>query len=84
MLLEFYGQECPHCKRMDSLVERLEQEAGVKFEKYEVWHNDENAQKMAQYNKGLCGGVPFFLNTETNSYICGEAPYDDFKKIALK
>ncbi len=77
MLLEFYGTECSHCQKMAPLVERLEKEMGVRVEKYEVWHNEENAEKMKEYDKGYCGGVPFFYNTETNDYICGEVPYEE-------
>lgn len=79
MYLEFYGLECPHCIRMKPLLEKLEKEAGIKFESYEVWHNEENAKKMQEYDKS-CGGVPFFINTETGASVCGEAAYDDFKK----
>lgn len=82
MLLEFYGTECPHCNRMHPLVERLEKEVGLKVEKYEVWHNAENAEKMKEYDKDYCGGVPFFFNTETNDFICGEVPYEELKKWA--
>ena len=80
MILEFYGQECSHCIRMKPLVKKLEEETGIKVESYEVWHNNENVKKMQEYDKGLCGGVPFFYNTETKGYVCGEAPYESFKK----
>jgi len=82
MLLEFYGKECPHCIKMAPLVEKLEKEYGVKVEKYEVWHNEENAKKMEEYDKGLCGGVPFFFNTENGDFICGETDYERLKKWA--
>ena len=84
MLLEFYGKECPHCVRMKPLVEQLEREEGVKFESYEVWHDTANEQKMEQYDKGLCGGVPFFYNTDTSAYVCGEVPYDKLKGLLKK
>jgi len=32
-LYEFYGDECPHCKNMDSKVEQLEEDEDVKVEK---------------------------------------------------
>lgn len=82
MLLEFYGKECPHCHTMDPLVLRLEKETGAKIEKYEVWHDEENARKMAEYDKGLCRGVPFFFNTDSKKYICGEDSYENLKKWA--
>lgn len=83
MLIDFYGKECPHCITMMPLVDALEKETGLKVERYEVWHNEENARKMEQYDKGLCGGVPFFFNTDTNDYVCGEASYEALKKWAI-
>lgn len=82
MLLEFYGEECPHCQKMAPLVTQLEKETGLKIERFEVWHNKENAAKQAEYDTELCGGVPFFYNTETKAFICGETKYDNLKKWA--
>ncbi len=69
---------------MEPLVERLEDEAGVKVARIEVWHNDANAQRMRQYDKNYCGGVPFFFNTKTGKWICGEADYERLKKWATE
>jgi len=69
---------------MDIKVERLEKDTGVKLEKYEVWHDEANAKKMQEHDKGLCGGVPFFFNTESGKYICGESSYDELKAWAGK
>ena len=77
MLIDFYGSECPHCHNMEPLVAQLEKEANVEVLRIEVWHNDENAKKMESYDKGRCGGVPFFMNTDTGAMICGEVPYED-------
>lgn len=82
MLLDFYGTECPHCIRMRPLLDRLIKEEGVEIQSYETWHNAENAEKMKGYDKGLCGGVPFFFNTETGKHICGEADYETLKRWA--
>ena len=84
MLLEFYGTECSHCIKMHPLVEQLEKETGVKMERFEVWHNEANVHKMEEYDKNLCGGVPFFFNTDTGEFICGEASYDHLKEWAQK
>ena len=70
-LLEFYGKECPHCSAMLPLVERLQNEEGVKVQQYEVWHNAENAKLMKKYDQNRCGGVPFFYNTRTEKWLCG-------------
>jgi thiol-disulfide isomerase/thioredoxin len=82
-LLDFYGTECYHCRKMDPLVERLEQETGVKVKKIEVWHNDENMRLLQKYDKDFCGGVPFFYNVKTGKWICGEATYEKLKEWAL-
>ncbi len=82
MLIEFYGQECIHCMKMAPLIEKLEKETGLKLDRYETWHNEENAKKMEEYDKGVCGGVPFFINTETKETICGEVAYEELKKWA--
>jgi thiol-disulfide isomerase/thioredoxin len=78
-LLEFWGRECPHCKAMSPLIEKLKEGLRVKVEQLEVWHNEKNALLYAQYDKGLCGGVPFFFNEATGEWLCGEASYDALK-----
>jgi thiol-disulfide isomerase/thioredoxin len=82
-LLEFWGRECPHCKAMKPLVERLEKKLKVKVEQLEVWHNEKYARLYTEYDKGLCGGVPFFFNETTGEWICGEATYERLKAWAL-
>ncbi|OGL66418.1 hypothetical protein A2856_01850 [Candidatus Uhrbacteria bacterium RIFCSPHIGHO2_01_FULL_63_20] len=72
MLLEFYGKECPHCVKMMPLVDTLISE-GFDIKKHETWHDEANAELMKTFDKGLCGGVPFFYNTESKQFICGEA-----------
>ena len=81
VIIEFYGTECPHCIRMKPIVERLKSE-GVEFQEFEVWHSDENARKMEEYDKGYCGGVPFFINSATNKWICGGTSYEELKALA--
>jgi hypothetical protein len=81
-LLEFYGTECPHCERMRSLVTKLETEIGVEVERIEVWHNKENMARMRELDKDFCGGVPFFFNTKTGKWICGEASYSELQAWA--
>lgn len=83
-LLMFTGAECPHCHHMVPLVERLEDEEGVKVAKLEVWHNEANARLMREFDKGYCGGVPFFFNKKTGKWICGSADYERLKKWALE
>ena len=82
MLLEFYGEECSHCINMKPLIERLKTEEHVEIQSYETWHSEENAAKMKEYDKGLCGGVPFFFNTDTGKHICGEADYEFLRRWA--
>ncbi len=81
-LLEFYGDECPHCVKMRALTEQLEKEKNVTIDRFEVWHDEENVKKMEELDKEPCGGVPFFINTKTGKTICGEATYKELVKWA--
>ena len=83
MLMEFFGEECPHCLALKPMIERLKKEEGVTIESFEVWHNDDNAKKLEEIDCDLCGGVPFLYNTETKKFICGEATYEEMKDWAL-
>ena len=87
-LIEFYGTECPHCIKMQPLIEDLQKEMGVTVQKIEVWHNEDNAALMKEFDKDsetgepLCGGVPFFFNRKTKKWICGAVPYEKLKEWA--
>jgi thiol-disulfide isomerase/thioredoxin len=89
-LLMFHGRECPHCKKMMPMVEKLEQEAHIVFEKHEVWHDEKNADLMRSYKPIIapkCGGqlrVPTFLNVDTSDAMCGEVEYDKLKEWVAK
>ncbi len=88
-LIMFHGKECPHCRRMMPLVERLEKEEKISLDKLEVWHNEQNADKMRSFKDIIepkCGGqlrTPTFLNIDTNDVLCGEVPYEKLKEWAL-
>ncbi len=81
-LLEFYGETCPHCIEMKPLVEKLKEEEGIEVEQYEVWNSEENAAKQKEYDAGLCGGVPFFINTDSGEHICGSTDYESLRAWA--
>ena len=89
-LIMFYARECPHCKKMMPVVDRLEKETGIKFEKLEVWHDEKNADLMRSYRPVIapkCGGqlrTPTFFNPETEDVICGEVEYEELKNWAEK
>jgi thiol-disulfide isomerase/thioredoxin len=72
-LFEYYGDTCPHCIAMKPLIAEVEKELGVKIESVEVWNNEENLKKLEEVDKGRCGGVPFFYNSETDAFICGSS-----------
>ncbi|MBN1271194.1 MAG: thioredoxin family protein [Candidatus Aminicenantes bacterium] len=87
-LIMFHGRECPHCKVMMPLVDKLEKETGLSIEKLEVWHNEKNADLMRSYRDIIepkCGGqlrTPTFFNTENQDVICGEMEYEKLKEWA--
>ncbi len=80
-LIEFYGTECVHCKEMEPLIKKLQDE-GISIERLEVWHNSENAKLFQKAERGRCGGVPFFWNEGNDSFICGNCDYEKLKAWA--
>jgi len=82
-LMEFYGTECSNCRSMEPLIQRLQDEEGVEIARLEVWHNQQNAKLLQQYDQGRCGGVPFFYNTRTGEWLCGAVSYDRLRAWAL-
>ncbi len=80
-LLEFYGKTCPHCVEMMPTVDKLIAE-GIEIEKHEVWEDQGNADKMEEVGKNRCPGVPFFINTETDQWICGSTDEETLRKWA--
>ena len=83
-LLFFYGTECPHCIRMEKLLDKLIKEEGVTVRKIEIWHNEENNKLLEKLDcePEPCGGVPFFLNQKTGKTVCGEVKYNELKDWA--
>ena len=81
----FHGQECPHCRVMHPIVDKLISE-GYDIIKFEVWHNENNANKMRGYAKIITeasGGdlaVPTFLDEKGERAICGEMSYENLKQ----
>ncbi len=86
----FWARECPHCKNMMPLVDRLIDEEGIEIEKLEIWHNEENADLMRSFKDVIapkCGGqlrTPTFFDSETNDVICGEVEYEVLIDWAMK
>jgi glutaredoxin len=84
-IIMFHGRECPHCRVMHPIVDKLIEE-GNDIEKLEVWHDDNNASKMREFSEIItkaCGGdlaVPTFFDEEGNRAICGEISYTDLKE----
>lgn len=89
-LIMFHGRECPHCKKMLPLVDRLEKDTGITIDRREVWHDEKNADLMRTKRdliSAKCGGqlrIPTFLNSETDDVMCGEFEYEKLKEWATK
>ena len=37
----------------------------------QVWYDPKNLELLQKYDKGRCGGVPFFYNKRSRRFICG-------------
>jgi len=86
----FHGRECPHCRAMMPLVEKLVQETGIAVERLEVWHDEKNADLMRSFRPAIaakCGGqlrVPTFIDPDSSDVMCGEVPYETLKAWAQR
>ncbi len=88
-LLFFSGTECPHCDIMRPLVAKLAKEEGISLEEHDTWKSQadyrlyENYQNEVMKADPNCDGLPFFYNTKTGSYLCGEVSYRKLKVWAM-
>lgn len=87
-LLMFIGTECPHCDVMRPLVAKLAFETGLAIDERDVWKSERDARLLENYRAEIiksdpdCDGIPFFYNTNTKKYLCGEANYKSLKNWA--
>ena len=77
----FNSKNCEGCEAMNPLVEKLEQEQGLKVERLEVWYNNDNQKLLSQY--AVIAATPFFYNESTEKKILGECDYESLKSWAL-
>ena len=88
-ILMFHGRECPHCKAMMPLVDKLEAETDLVVDRREVWHDEKNADLMRSHRSVLtakCGGqlrTPTFFKPDSDEVLCGEVPFEQLKAWAL-
>ena len=66
----FYGQECPHCEEEREWLKEIKNEYQefLNVYEYEVWHNDDNKQKMETVKDLFSeskSGVPFTVIGDT-------------------
>lgn len=88
-LLFFYGTDCPHCEAMRPLIAKLSFDTGIILNELDVWKDEaayrmlENYQDRVKKTDPECDGLPFFYNTKTGDYLCGEVSYKTLKKWAV-
>ena len=88
-VIMYRGEECPHCRVMSPIVDRLIKD-GFEIEKKEVWHDEENAEDMRSNQEIIlrdCDGslgVPCFLSKKTDRATCGEMSYEELKNWLKK
>lgn len=76
-LYYFYGTDCNDCKSTNSLIAKIEAKyPNLELEKYEVYHNANNAELLQKYFQAYNigenkQGIPIIL--AKNSYLIGKA-----------
>jgi len=84
-IIVYYGAGCPHCARMDALLDELKSEYNLNIVKKEVYLDAKNRQEMfdlyMRFGKDPNeGGVPTLL-LENRSMIVGEVDKERMKEI---
>ncbi len=86
-IVYYYGEECPHCKKVAEFLDKNGVYGKVDFTKKEVWHNRDNGEELMKRAQ-KCGidpngvGVPF-LYANGKCYI-GDADVIEFFKSKIK
>ena len=87
----FHGQDCPHCAIMRPIVKEIEKELKIKFNLFEVWYNEENADYMRTFEKIITRassdgdmGVPAFVDAKNKEALVGEQEKKDLKKWVME
>jgi hypothetical protein len=71
---------------MRERLDKIEHELQIPVKRFEVWHNKENmdrVESLERDGKAKVLGIPFFYNTQTGGYLCGEVSYVKLKAWAL-
>ena len=82
-LLMFRGRGDDYCKQMEPHIEKLKLELGVDVRTFECWYETKNVALLQKFDRGRCGGVPFFYNKRTRRFICGATTYENLRVWAL-
>lgn len=83
----FYGTDCPSCEYMKKLLEKLHSEHDISVEMRDVWQSESDYRLMENYIEHAesdCAGIPFFINTLTMQWVCGEVDYQELVDWATK
>jgi len=84
-IMIFYGDTCPHCKKVNEYIVANNIDKVIKLQHLEVYNDKSNLELMKQKLE-LCknlsdddkGGVPFMYSSET--CLVGDQPIIDFLK----
>jgi len=66
-MIYYYGEECPHCQRIQAFLEESKIADMIPYIKKEVWHDAQNNAEFLQRAQSVCGidqsklGVPFVI-----------------------
>jgi thiol-disulfide isomerase/thioredoxin len=87
----FYGEDCPHCKKMHPIVKEIVKEIGAKFKFLEIWYDEENADYMRSFSKIIEDSsqnhdlsVPTFLDIKNKEAIVGSKTKEELIKWIME
>lgn len=75
---------------MRPLVAKLQFDTGIVLDERDVWKSRTDDALLEKYRADIiktdpdCDGIPFFYNTKTGGYLCGEVNYKTLHDWATK
>jgi hypothetical protein len=79
-LISFVSDEYDHCKQMEPVLKRLEDDLGTVVRRINIFRRREFMGLLEAMGHNDCGTLPFYYNRRTGQAICGATSYLNLKR----
>jgi hypothetical protein len=79
-LISFESDDYDHCKQMQPVLKRLEEDLGTAIRRINIMRKREFMGLLEAVGHNDCGTLPFYYNRRTGQAICGATSYSNLRK----